>query len=97
MTDQARLRAAGRRATDSSMTSVFLALAADAGFSVFFAADLGLDGFFATAGASANCPRLFFSAAIRSMTLPRSGLSGSSASIPSPLSLAYISARRRVS
>ena len=43
------------------------------------------------------CPRLFFSAAIRSTTLLVAICGSSAASIPSPLSFASISARRRVS
>ena len=55
-------------------------------------------GFFAAGGfASAASPRLFFSAAIRSMTLLRSGSAGSLTSMPSPFSLASIIARSRVS
>lgn len=42
-------------------------------------------------------PRLFFSAAMRSMTLPRSGSSSASGAIPSPCSLASITARSRAS
>ena len=54
-------------------------------------------GFLAGAGRAVDCPRLLRSAAMRSTTLPRSGSSSVSGSIPSPLSLASITARNRVS